>query len=369
MHLSMNAVRWWYESLDRLRRQRGLALDRLGLGPVQVPYRTVKTHAGVRLRHYGGEAGRPVALIVPAPIKRPYIWDLAPGRSVVRGALGRGLQVYLAEWTDPAGPCAHYGLEDYGYALLEHCVAHIAAGSRGPLFLLGHSLGGVFAAIYAALRPERVAGLVTLETPLHFGDAAGSFFPLLAFGPRAPDVARWFDAIPGSVLNQISITASPSSFQAERYADFVASLDSWENLQGHWQVQRWTLDEAPMARHLFEDVVEQLYREDHFMQGRLHVHGKVIGPRSITCPFLAVFDPRSLIIPLASIVDFLHAAASTNKRLLAYRGDVGIALAHVGVLTGRNAHDRLWPQIFDWIEAIGAGNSTGTTDMRGTIRQ
>lgn len=351
MHPPPNGIRWWYESLDRVRRQRGLTLDSMGLGPSQAPYHTLLTRPGMRLRHYGGEPSRPAALIIPAPIKRPYIWDLSPARSVVRRALARGLQVFLVEWTDPDGASTRFGLEEYGYALIEDCAALIEARCGVPLFLLSHSLGGVFAAIYAALRPERVAGLVTVEAPLHFGDASGSFFPLLAFGPRTADVTRWFDTIPGSVLNQVSVAASPTSFQAERYADLVSSLDSKETLEGHWQVLRWALDEAPMARRLFEEVVELLYREDRFMRARLHVHGKDIGPSSISSPFLAVYDPRSLIVPPASVIAFLDAAASTEKRLLAYRGDIGVALAHVGVLVGRNAHEKIWPEIFGWIDA------------------
>lgn len=359
MYPSTNAIRWWYESLDRLRRQRGLELERLGLGPEEAPYRTVLTHAGMRLRRYGDDAARPVALIVPAPIKRPYIWDLSPDHSVVRAALARGMQVYLIEWSDPSGADGGpgNGLEDYGHALIERCIEAIAssAGSAGqPVFLLAHSLGGVFAAIYAGLRPDRVAGLVTVEAPLHFGEASGSFGPLLAFGPRAAEITRWFDTVPGSVLGQASITASPTSFQVERYADLIRSLGCTEELEGHWKVQRWTLDEAPMSRRLFEQVVEHLYREDRFMRGRLHVHGKDIGPSSITAPFLAVYDPRSLIIPPASIIDFHRATASKEKRLLAYHGDTGIALAHVGALVGRNAHSQLWPDIFDWIAANGA---------------
>ncbi|KIF79902.1 alpha/beta fold hydrolase [Noviherbaspirillum autotrophicum] len=356
MYPSSNAVRWWYESLDRLRRQRGMALDRWGLGPEESSYRTVITYGGVRLRHYGGSASQPAALIVPAPIKRPYIWDLSPGRSVVRDALARGMQVYLMEWLDPPGTDASPGLEEYGYALIDRCIDTITSGASAeqPVFLLGHSLGGVLAAIYAALQPERVAGLITVEAPLHFGAAAGSFLPLLAFGPRAASVTRWFNAVPGSVLGQASITASPTSFQAERYLDLIKSLGSAQALEGHWKVQRWTLDEAPMSCSLFEQVVEQLYREDRFMQGCLHIHGKDIGPFSITSPFLAVYDPRSLIIPPASIIDFHRAAASAEKRLLAYHGDTGIALAHVGALVGRNAHDKLWPEIFDWINAATA---------------
>lgn len=352
-------IRWWYESLDRLRRQRGFAMDRAGLGPAETPCRILLQQPGMRLRHYGGAPGKPFALIVPAPIKRPYIWDLAPQRSVVRHALGRGMQVCLIEWTDPTGASAAFGLEEYGYLLIDRSIDAIAASSataQSPVCLLGHSLGGIFAATYAALRPDRIAGLVTLEAPLHLGAASGSFLPMLAFGPRAAHIVQWFDTIPGSLLNQVSVLASPTSFHAECCADFVDSLSSRKMLDSHLQVQRWTLDEAPMSPRLFEQVVECLYREDRFMRGCLHLGGKDIGPASVASPFLAVYDPRSLIIPPASVIAFHEAAASVEKRLLAYHGDKGVALAHVGALIGRNAHEKLWPEIFDWVNVVAAGH-------------
>jgi polyhydroxyalkanoate synthase len=58
----------------------------------------------MRLRGYGDDPTGPVFLIVPAPIKRAYIWDLAPGRSVVRAAQRAGFAVALIEWIEPAAP-------------------------------------------------------------------------------------------------------------------------------------------------------------------------------------------------------------------------------------------------------------------------
>jgi polyhydroxyalkanoate synthase len=79
----MNLISWPFESLDRVRRLQGLALDRIGLGRHETPYRIVFSRPGLRLRCYGDEGGGPILFIVPAPIKRPYIWDLSPERSVV----------------------------------------------------------------------------------------------------------------------------------------------------------------------------------------------------------------------------------------------------------------------------------------------
>lgn len=356
MQYSMSrGIKWWFEAIDNARRRRGVAMDRAGLGPKEMPYRVVLDRPGLRLRFYGGRSGQPVALLIPAPIKRHYIWDMLPHRSVVRRALEEDFRVFLVEWTEPVGEVAGYGLEDYASMLLDVCadaIRKVAGTDR--LLLLGHSLGGVLAAIHAGLHPERTAALVTVEAPMHFGKAAGSFLPLLTFGPRARAVAQWFDTIPGSLLSLTSIAASPTSFAAERYADLARSMGSAEALRGHLLVQRWTLDEAPMSRRLFEDVVEQLYREDRFMKGSLTVAGKRLGPHSIHSPFLAVWDPRSLIIPPASVIDFVQAAGSDTKCLLRYEGDTGVALAHVGALMGENAHRHLWPQIFEWLRSLEA---------------
>lgn len=349
-------LRWWFETLDDARRRRGAAMARMGYGPVETPSVPVFSMPGMRLRHYGGSPGaRDIALIVPAPIKRHYIWDLAPDCSVVRRALQSGMQVYLIEWMDPTEAEEGYGLEEYGHALIDAAVGAIRKWNpSGRLFLLGHSLGGVFAAMYSAAEAKAVDALVLIEAPQHFASDSGAFTPLVTFGPPAADVARLFGRIPGSVLSMTSVIASPSTFQFERSADFVASLGSQKHTRTHLQVERWTLDEAPMPGRLFEQVVEQLYRKDQFMRGILPVNGRNISPHDITCPLLSVYDPRSIVIPPASIIPFHHAASSRDKRLLAYKGDTGVALSHVGVLMGESAHRQLWPEIFDWLTETAA---------------
>jgi poly[(R)-3-hydroxyalkanoate] polymerase subunit PhaC len=67
---------------DTVRQMQGLALELWGFGPSECRYRVVALGKIWRLREYAG-AG-PSLLNVAAPIKRPYIWDIAPTVSVVR---------------------------------------------------------------------------------------------------------------------------------------------------------------------------------------------------------------------------------------------------------------------------------------------
>lgn len=347
---------WALEQTDCLRRSRGALLDAAGLGPLETPFRVVHAQAGLTLRSYGEPSRNgPVVLLIPAPIKRCYIWDLAPDISVVRHCLQRGMRVYLAEWLPMGKNGQDFGIGKYADRLLSDCVDAIEADSgQHQVILAGHSLGGTFSTIFACLHPQRVRSLVLLESPLHFAEEAGSFAPLVAATPDVAPIVNVFGAIPGSFLNLVCIIAAPSEFEWRRYMDLFFCAGNVQALVTHMRVERWMLDEFPLPGKLFTEIVELLYRGDYLMQGRLAIHGKRIGPSDVTVPLLSVFDPRSAIIPPQSVIPFHQAAPGSPKKLLSYEGDVGVAIQHVGVLVGKNAHVRLWPAIFDWLAHIEA---------------
>ncbi len=64
-------------------------------------------------------------LIVYALVNRPYMMDLEPDRSLIRGLLSRGLDVYLIDWGYPDGADRFTTLEDYLESQLAGCVDEI----------------------------------------------------------------------------------------------------------------------------------------------------------------------------------------------------------------------------------------------------
>jgi polyhydroxyalkanoate synthase subunit PhaC len=342
------------EHMDRMRRHRGEMLDSVGCGPIETPFRILHSEAGVRLRRYGNASDDgPVLLIVPAPIKRAYIWDLAPAISVVRQCLAKGMRVYLAEWTLPGDEEQNFGLADYGDRLLKACLDVIESDSEETeVILAGHSLGGVLATIFACLHPQHVHAMLLLEAPLHFGADAGDFAPLVAAVPEARPIEEAFGNVPGSFLNFVSVAAAPHAFQWAHYTDLLLSMSSYETFHTHMRVERWMHDEFPLPGRLFTEIVELLYRNDQLMKGSLRIGTRQIGAQDVTAPLLNVIDPRSTIIPPQSILLFHEAAASASKKVLQYGGDIGVGIQHVGVLVGATAHAVLWPAIFDWLTSI-----------------
>jgi polyhydroxyalkanoate synthase len=348
------------KQMDRSRRERGRMLERAGHGPQPAPSTVIHAEPGLNLRRYGpADADGPPVLLVPAPIKRAYIWDLAPEVSVVRRWLERGWRVYLAEWTPLAESHAAdggHGLGLAGYAdrLLSHCRLAIAGDGAGsgrsePPVIAGHSLGGILAAVHSCLHPDALRATILLESPLHFRPDSCCFNRLVQATPDARQIADTFGNVPGVFLNAMSAMAEPQAFQWERWTDRWLSLGDPQATATHMQVERWTHDEFALPGQLFTDLVESLYRRDQLMQGELEIGTRRVGPRDLRTPLLSVVDPRSRLIPPSATLPFHEAAASSDKQVLYYEGDVGVNLQHVGVLVGRSAHARIWPRVFDWL--------------------
>jgi polyhydroxyalkanoate synthase subunit PhaC len=346
---------------DEVRRQFGRGLDAIGLGPRETPSRVVAEFPGAKLRAYHDQerSRGPVLLIIPAPFKRAYIWDLLPEVSVVRHCLSRGLRVYLLEWVVPTAREDEFGLAEYADRLPAAALdaVEVDASHRSPL-LAGHSLGGTFAAIFATLQPERVGGLILADAPLAFGEHGGP----LARAARAMPHARAIRAsagspVPGSVINALSVGAAPDAFQLQRVVDFAASLFDPKALAVHARVERWAYDEFPLPGRLFEEVLEQLYREDRFLKGTLRVGDRRTGIAGLRSPVMAVVNPIGRVVPPRSVLDGLEAAGSASVQVLEYEGDRGPMLQHVGPLVAPLAHERLWPKILDWADQVGRSST------------
>lgn len=337
---------------DVIRRAQGHAFGAIGLDPVESPYRAVLSGQFWRLRDYGEHDAAQSLLIVAAPIKRPYIWDLAPSTSAIRFILGQGLHVYLLEWLPASQTTGINGLKEYTEAISE-CVAKISNRRSGiKPFLMGHSLGGTLAAIFSASASATIHGLVLLGAPLCFRPATSRFRDALVslMPPGLSDVGPF----PGSLLSHVSALASPDTFIWSRLEDAAFSATDSHALEIHARVERWALDEVALPGKLVHQIVEWLYREDRFCRGDLAIGEATVGPLTLSVPTLAVVNTADEVAPLGSVKPFLDAMPAVNARIIEYSGEVGVCLQHLGILVGRQARRLVWPEIITWIRAGGS---------------
>jgi polyhydroxyalkanoate synthase subunit PhaC len=338
-----------FEIADILRRAQGNAVGALGLDPSECPFRIIASGPHWRLRDYGDAASHSL-LIIAAPIKRPYIWDLTPAASAIRCCLRHGLHVHLLEWLPASDDTGNNGIDECALAIAD-CVAKISVevGGSKP-FLIGHSLGGTIAAIYAGWASPSIRGLVLLGAPLCFRSEECQFRDaLVSLVP--PDLSD-ADPLPGSLLSHMSALASPSTFMWSRLMDAAMSLSDPRALDIHARVERWALDEVALPGKLVHQIIEWLYRENRFCRGALKINEALVVPGSVAAPTLAVINTADAIAPLATLKPFTDAIGAEKTRIIEYQGEVGVCLQHLGILVGHQAHAHVWPEIVSWLKAL-----------------
>ncbi|MGH7292419.1 MAG: alpha/beta fold hydrolase, partial [Myxococcota bacterium] len=171
------------EHLAEVQAQRALlrflnGVDWLIRNPAQVvgrtPYEVVYQRGKLEVRRYHHAHAHieprhdlPVLLVPPLMVK-PFIFDLLPGRSLVRHLLDRGFAVYLVDFGEPDAADAYVTLDDYVLDWVPTACRQVceAAGSR-ELSMLGYCMGGLFGLMYLCVTRDRaVRNLVTIGAPL-----------------------------------------------------------------------------------------------------------------------------------------------------------------------------------------------------------
>jgi polyhydroxyalkanoate synthase len=88
---------------------------------------------------------RPVVLI-PPPINKYYFMDLAPGRSFVEHAVGRGIPFFVISWRNPKKEHADWGLDTYAEAVLGAIDVACEVSGSDDVIALGLCAGGIITA-------------------------------------------------------------------------------------------------------------------------------------------------------------------------------------------------------------------------------
>jgi polyhydroxyalkanoate synthase subunit PhaC len=345
-----------FDVSDVIRRAQGDLVGAFGLDPSECPYRIITSHPHWRLRDYGGEDQSPSLLVIAAPIKKPYIWDLTPSTSAIRFCLRQGLRVQLLEWMPASSHAGNCGIDEYVLAVSEAVATSTALAKGAKPHMIGHSLGGTLAAIYGAFQPETIKGLVLLGAPLCFEPSKNQFRDaLVSLIPRKISEDKPF---PGSLLSHASALAAPNTFIWSRLIDAALSVGDPFAMEIHARVERWALDEVPLPGKLVHQIIDWLYRENRFCREQLEVHEKFVGPRELSTPTLMVINTTDQIASLASLIPFTEKMI-IKTQIIQYPGEPGVCLQHLGILVGRQAQATIWPDILSWIKCQNGKASEG----------
>ncbi len=300
----------------------------LATAPRDAVYRDGK----VTLWRYRSDArasGRPPLLVVFALVNRPTVLDLQPDRSLIRGLLAQGLDVYLLDWGYPDRGDRHTGLADYTLGYLHRAVEAIDGGRR-PVDLLGVCQGGTLSLLYTSLEPARIRRLVTMVTPVDFHTPDN----LLSKWARGSDVDRLvetFGNVPGELLNATFLSLMPFRLTLQKYLALVDGADDPRALESFLRMEKWIFDSPDQAGQAFGEFIKWFYQENRLAKGTATLAGRAIDLGRITMPVLNIYATADHLVPPAAARALGGLVGSRDYREIAFEG------GHIGIYVSSRA--------------------------------
>ncbi len=284
-------------------------------------------------------------VICYALVNRPYMMDLQPDRSLIRGLLARGIDVYLIDWGYPDGADRYLEVKDYVLRYLPHCVDAAAehAHSRA-VNLLGVCQGGTLSLCFAAAQPTRVRNLITMVTPVDF---------------RTPDnlLTKWsedvdIDAlvntignVPGEMLNAIFLAQMPYRLLSQKYIAILDRRADRAALENFLRMEKWIFDSPDQPGEMYRQFMQWFVKENRLIRDDLEIAGRRIRLRDVKMPVLNIYAQRDHLVP--------PAASRALERLVGTRDYTEYAFAggHIGIYVSAAAQREVPERIAGWLGA------------------
>jgi polyhydroxyalkanoate synthase subunit PhaC len=284
-------------------------------------------------------------LVCYALVNRPYMVDLQEDRSIVRGLLARGEDVYLVDWGYPDRSDRYLTLEDYIERFLGGAVDHLrAAHGVDAVNLLGICQGGAFALSYAALHPDKVRNLVTMVTPVDFHTQDN----MLGNWARGLDVDLMVDTlgnIPADLMNFSYLMLKPWRLFVQKYVGLVDVLDDKDALEDFLRMEKWIFDSPDQAGEAFRQFMKQYYQGNGFVEGGIDIGGREVHLGLVEMPVLNIFAEQDHLVPPSASKPLKDLVGTDDYTELSFRG------GHIGIYVSGRAQKEVPQAIHDWLAA------------------
>lgn len=282
-----------------------------------------------RYRSVAKPSGQPPLLIVYAMVNRPYVLDLQPDRSLIRGLLREGVDVWLLDWGTPDRADRWTTLDEYVCGHVHRAIRRLR-DEHGAADLLGVCQGGTLSLCYAALEPANVRRLITMVTPVDFHTPEN----LLSKWARELDVDRLVDTlgnVPGELLNATFLALLPFRLTAGKYAGLADDANDSQALANFLRMEQWIFDSPDQPGEAFRAFVSQFFQRNALVSGVLELEGRRVDLARVTMPVLNVYATRDHLVPPSASRPLGRLVGSRGYREMAFPG------GHIGIYVSARA--------------------------------
>jgi len=324
----------------------------LAMTPNDVIYRS----AELELLQYKPQTpqvhGTPL-FIVPPQINKYYVWDLAPGRSLVEYLVQQGFTVFVVSWFNPRDSESDWGLQAYVLAL-ERALRAAREIARAPqLHVLGACSGGITsAALLAYLAAEGkdwARSLTLLVSVLDIEGIADSSMGLFA-NLETLELAR-------------SLSGARGVLEGKDLAKVFAWLRPNDLIWNYWvnnylmgqappafDVLYWNSDTTRLPARLHSDFLALLESNAFTRPGAIALGGHALDLGAVRCDSYILAGRTDHITPWEGCYQTRHLLGGNSEFVLNASGHVQSIVNPPGgrkASYATHAADHATPQAFE----------------------
>lgn len=284
-------------------------------------------------------------LIVYALVNRPYMMDLQEDRSMIRGLLDAGLDVYLIDWGYPDAADRALSLADYIHRYIDHCVDTLRERcGQDAINLLGVCQGGTLSLCFSSLYPEKIRNLVTMVTPVDFHTPDNLLTHLI----RHVNVDLLVDTLgnlPGQLLNFTFLSLSPFRLAGQKYVDLTDILDDAQALRNFLRMEKWIFDSPDQAGAAFRQFAKDFFQQNKLIKGEVNIGDRRVNLGNIVMPVLNVYAAQDHLVPPAASKVLAECCGSRDYTEFSFQG------GHIGIYVSGRAQREVPPAVAAWLLA------------------
>lgn len=297
----------------------------------------------------------------PVLIDAPYaghgatIADYAPGQSLVQTLQGGGLQrVLVTDWKNATIATKDFGIDKY-LGDLNTVVDHLG----GRAHLVGLCQGGWLSAMLAARFPDKVASLVLAGAPIDTHAGQGSLkkiveeLPLLFYQELV--------SAGGGLMRGQTMLSGWKNMNSEqqflgKYLDLYQHIEDKNYIARTERFERWYENPVDLPGAYYLQVIEELFKENRFANGKFIGLGQVLSLQDVVCPVYLLAGADDDITPREQVVAAEKLVGTPARQIISKTAPGG----HIGLFMGTKTLTDFWPGIALWIRDIDATRAAQT---------
>jgi polyhydroxyalkanoate synthase len=320
----------------------------VGLTPKETLWTLNKTKLYRYLPTRPAEERYPVPLLlVYALINKPFIFDLAPGRSFVEYMVDQGFDMYLLDWGAPGPEDSHLTFDDYITEYLSRAVRKMRRVSGAKeISMLGYCLGATITTVFAALFPEvPIRNIILLTAPLDFSRQPEGSMAMWLEEDRL-DVDRLvgvFGNVPGELIRFWAKMLKPLENFVGAYVTLWKIMDDEAAVRGWQAINRWVEDVIPLSGAAFRQFVLDYSRGNELIEGKHEIDGQIVDLSNIRASLLNLVAKYDHLVARSQSESIMELVSSEDKELRV------IPSSHVGIMASHRARHKLWPGLVEWL--------------------